>query len=549
MWQPPMGCQPSTGLNGDFRLGYHPGMAHDTLFLTAEAASAADSRPSEFVTEVAQDLVNRLKILSVFTLGIWLFYLGFFEFVAPRVVVGFDRTSPYHPMPHLLGAGLALVMGIVAKTYRGTCHSLLVLGLVFGTLTAGIIGYMNVEALESEGWKYHGVSWVALWILIYATTVPAPPKKMLVWGFVTASIEPVLAAIRMHDSAMPHGSLLSILPFFKESYISAILAVVPARLIQNMSQRVREARELGSYRLSERIGQGGMGEVWRAEHRLLARPAAVKLIRPEKLEGRDAGTARTLMHRFEREARATAALESPHSIELFDFGIDQDGTFYYVMELLNGFDLDTLVREFGPLPAERVAQVLWQAAHSLEDAHARGLIHRDVKPANIFLCRKGQDYDFVKVLDFGLVLTDADEGEESARLTRQGMTTGTPAFMAPEQAAGTSVLDHRADLYALGCVGYWLLTGQLVFTGRSALEIAAAHLRETPVPPSKRTETPVPEALDHLILQCLEKDPGARPGSAGAIRDTLEASGLLGPWTPGRAREWWLRHAPARVGV
>ena len=187
------------------------------------------------------------------------------------------------------------------------------------------------------------------------------------------------------------------------SYACAFVVVVPAKVLHRISRRLKEAQELGSYHLIEQLGHGGMGEVWRAEHRLLARDAAIKLVRPEVLGARSEEEAQRVLRRFEREAQATAALRSPHTIQVFDFGITQEGTFYYVMELLVGRDLESLVREFGPLPAERTIYLLRQVCHSLADAHARGLVHRDIKPANIYVCRMGLDYDFAKVLDFGLV--------------------------------------------------------------------------------------------------------------------------------------------------
>ena len=197
-----------------------------------------------------------------------------------------------------------------------------------------------------------------------------------------------------------------------------------------------------------------MGEVWRAEHRLLARDAAIKLVRPEVLGARNDQEVQLTLRRFEREAQATAALNSPHTIQVFDFGITQDGTFYYVMELLAGRDLESLVREFGPLPAARTIYLLRQVCHSLADAHARGLVHRDVKPANIYVCRMGLDYDFAKVLDFGLVKIRNRPSADSLTTMDQS-TTGTPAYMAPECILGDVDVDRRADVYALGCVAYF----------------------------------------------------------------------------------------------
>jgi len=286
-----------------------------------------------------------------------------------------------------------------------------------------------------------------------------------------------------------------------------------------------------------------MGEVWRAKHRLLARPAAIKLIRPSLADGH-AGASDDLQRRFEREAQAIARLRSPHTVELFDFGIADDGAFYYVMELLDGLDADALVRRTGPLPAERVIHVIRQVCHSLSEAESCGLVHRDIKPANIFLCRYGEEHDFVKVLDFGLVKATRTTAEAGPALTQELTVQGTPAFIAPEQALGNSVLDGRADIYATGCVAYWLLTGHLVFTGETPLALVMHHAHTPPSAPSTHTELPIPAALDDLILSCLSKDPANRPQSARELSSRLAAIAGAGEWTEEHARKWWATHQP-----
>jgi eukaryotic-like serine/threonine-protein kinase len=283
--------------------------------------------------------------------------------------------------------------------------------------------------------------------------------------------------------------------------------------------------------------------VWRARHRMLARPAAIKLIRPEALGSRDGRSAEALTRRFEREAQATAALHSPHTIELYDFGVTGDGTFYYVMEILDGLDFERLVNRFGPVPAERAVHLLLQVCDSLADAHHAGLIHRDVKPANLYACRKGQRHDFVKVLDFGLVKASWREEEGEPRLTSEDTINGTPAYMAPEIAMGGEI-DGRADLYALGCVGYWLVTGELVFQAATPLEMVTRHVVAAPVPPSQRAELTIPASLERLILSCLEKEPGRRPADAEEIARQLAACEVETTWTPERARRWWEMHLP-----
>jgi serine/threonine-protein kinase len=323
------------------------------------------------------------------------------------------------------------------------------------------------------------------------------------------------------------------------------LGVYGSRAVYRLTRELSRAKRMGSYQLVEKIGSGGMGEVWRAKHRLLVRPAAIKLIRAESL-GNNGHQSRTALARFEREAQATAGLTSPHSIEIYDFGITEEGTFFYVMELLDGLDLRSLVERFGPLPPERAVHLLRQSCHSLADAHARGLIHRDVKPANVFTCRRGLDHDFVKVLDFGLVKSSEKSGADRTQLTGEGIASGTPAFMSPEMATGERLLDARTDVYALGCVAYWLLTGKLVFEGDTAMKILMQHIRDTPVPASARTEIDLPQELDSLILECLEKNPDQRPRDGRTLELRLaNCAALLPPWDPERAEDWWAKHMPA----
>jgi serine/threonine protein kinase len=328
-------------------------------------------------------------------------------------------------------------------------------------------------------------------------------------------------------------------------YLTVLLmAYTGSRVVYRLGAAVSKAREMGSYRLVEQLGQGGMGEVWRAQHRMLARPAAIKLIRPEMLglKGPDGGE--LLQRRFEREAQATALMRSSHTMELYDFGVAEDGTFYYVMELLDGFDLDRLVERFGPVPAERAVHFLRQMCSSLAEAHEAGLIHRDVKPANVYACRYGREVDFIKVLDFGLVKQDRSTTDGSHKLTAGDVAGGTPAFMSPEQALGDDQVDARSDLYAVGCVAYWLLTGTLVFKGQSPMETIVMHVNREPDPPSRRTELPIPAELEAIVLSCLAKDPGARPQSADELAARLSAVPVEREWTTARAREWWDQNRP-----
>jgi serine/threonine-protein kinase len=319
------------------------------------------------------------------------------------------------------------------------------------------------------------------------------------------------------------------------------MAYVGARVVYRLGSEVKRARELGSYSLEEKLGEGGMGEVWRARHRMLARPAAIKLIRPSFAGNGRAGVSDQAIRRFEREAQAIARLRSPHTVELFDFGTAADGSFYYVMELLDGLDADALLRRFGPTPWERAIHLLGQVCHSLSEAQSIGLVHRDIKPANIFLCHYGEEFDFVKVLDFGIVAAVRDPADPSTVQTGENAVPGTPAFIAPEQAMGGHV-DGRADIYATGCLAYWLLTGQFVFTARTPMGLILQHAQTTPAPPSTRTELPIPKALDDLVLCCLAKDPEDRPQSARELLRRLADLQSGSGWTQEQAREWWTSH-------
>jgi len=329
--------------------------------------------------------------------------------------------------------------------------------------------------------------------------------------------------------------------------IATGLAYLSARRVYGLSRALSRARKVGAYELTERLGKGGMGEVWKARHQMLARPAAIKLIRSDRTTGTSASDAEYYLERFQREVQATASLRSPHTIEIYDYGITADRAFYYVMELLDGEDLDGLIKKHGPMPPSRVVHVLRQACHSLAEAHDEGLIHRDIKPANIFLCRQGRDVDYVKVLDFGLV--KKLKQMEAAHLTQVGTFAGTPAFGSPEAAAGkVDQLGPASDIYSVGCVAYWLLTGETVFKATGAMEMLASHIRDEPVPPSERSELELPPELDRVILRCLEKDPDSRVRTADELDDLLAELQPVYPWSVEEARAWWVLNRPESTG-
>jgi serine/threonine-protein kinase len=462
-------------------------------------------------------------------------------------------TVPGHPpwrVQHLFAlasVGLGAVVFALSRRATMPAQRLLDLGLVFEVVAS--LGISAVEFWNGFppftflGQKFEGIPWECVWIIVFPLLAPNTPRKILLASLLSASTAPAVVAARwMAGVPIDRSPILLTIYFLSTTFLCAVIAYVIARIVYRYGVRLRKAREIGSYALVSKLGQGGMGEVWLARHRLLARPAAVKLIRPELL-GSDQRSREIAIRRFEREAQATATLRSTHTIDVYDFGTSEDGAFYYVMEFLEGLSLDAIVRQFGPVPPARAIYLLRQVCHSIGEAHAHGIVHRDIKPANIFSCRLGPDCDFVKVLDFGLVKHTSDTAQTALGLTAQGVAAGTPGFMAPELALGRGEVDGRADLYAVGCVAYWLLTGHQVFKGETPVATLLAHVRDEPLPPSARTELRIPAALDNAILSCLAKDPAARPQTADDLVALLDAIDLP-PWTQPDARKWWALHGP-----
>jgi len=440
-------------------------------------------------------------------------------------------------------AGIIMGVGVFALSRSGwpPPKQLVGLGLVFE-----VAGAFAMAA--SEFWNgvpasaYTSFALVPIectWIVAFPLIVPNSPRNVLMASLLAASAGPAAVAIAsaVSGTAVDRPVLLATY-FFTSNYLAAIAAYFVSRIVHDVHVRLKNAREIGSYELVERIGAGGMGEVWRAKHRLLARPAAIKLIRKDAL-GSNQRARDAAIRRFEREAQETAMLGSTHTVDVYDFGVTEESDFYYVMELLDGMSLEQLVERYGPVEPARAVFLLQQVCHSLGEAHERGLMHRDVKPANIFVCRLGPDDDFVKVLDFGLVKHIEPVG---TMLTVEGIATGTPAYMAPEIASGRGDVDGRADLYAVGCVAYYLLTGRQVFERKGILETILAHVNDTPAPPSAVSELEIPPALDALILECLAKDPAARPPSAAVLAHRFAEAVTAGAWTSDAAHAWWKLH-------
>ena len=449
--------------------------------------------------------------------------------------------------PDAIAASSVLVSLLVffyARSADREPTSILNLGLAYMVFTGFALGLtFHWAPMAFSGSIAPQISWTGAVVLMFAAIIPSTPAKTFLAGAVAVSMNPIgmwIARARgIWNFESPFDALLMHYPDF----LLLGVAVVISHVVTGLGQEVAKARAMGSYQLGELLGRGGMGEVYHARHRMLARPAAIKLIRPEMLGGSDPAAAQLAAARFRREAETAASLRSPHTVELYDFGVTDDQTLYFVMELLEGLTLESLVRRHGALPPGRVVHILRQVCASLEEAHVRGLVHRDIKPANIHVGRMGLVYDFVKVLDFGLVKPMSEGAIEHSLATQGGVVIGTPGYMAPEMALSATV-DGRADLYSLGCVAYYLLTSRHVFEGDSVMQVFAQHLQAAPTPPSQRGPHVVPPALEHIVLSCLAKKPEDRPHSAAALDQQLAAAAVE-PWSDADARQWWASVQPS----
>lgn len=465
------------------------------------------------------------------------FYLAY-AVVSGRPVAAADLPGAITLAALLLG----LTMYSVSRWAHWPPCRILSAGLVFQVLASFLIAFIETYWPYAPDDLIHGHSAVAIWIVYFALLIPVSWRQTIVASLFSALTLPAAMALHILLGHVPSPTLgqwilINLAPMLM------VAATAPlSRYLFSLGAQVNKAREAGSYEFIERLGLGGMGEVWRARHRMLAREAAVKLIRPRTVGLHESDAIEAARRRFEREAKATAALQSPHTVTLYDYGVTDEGALYYAMELVKGMDLEDLVRKYGPQPPERVVRILTQVCDSLAEAHAHGLTHRDIKPRNILIGRLGLEFDFVKVVDFGLVkaLRDSDQ----TQLTQDGTTTGTPAYMAPEVAMGTADVDERADLYAVGCVGYWLLTGHNVFEGKTAMAVALDHVQTKPIPPSERVETPIPRRLEAAILDCLAKKPEDRPQSALELKALLAGALDGDDWNGHSAESWWRVHAP-----
>lgn len=506
--------------------------------------------PAESSEEGRAFLQHRVAVAGVFgaTIGGAFLTLRTLQYLVARSLVVFDDRSMWF---HLGGVASMTLMWLACR--KGERSVLAVRRVETLSILGAAVSY-TLMGLHVPVWEMpHYLITLAIMSMVVARAIYVPSTARRTLILTSAAGIPVLVATfwlyyNLDISTWMHvqPAVRAATPFHRATAIAFFTAVwwgVAVALstgasmtIFGLRKNVADARKLGQYELIEKLGEGGMGVVYQAQHAMLRRPTAVKLLPPEKVGEQS-------LARFEKEVRQTARLTHPNTVTIFDYGRTPEGVFYYAMELLDGSTLQRIVEIDGAQPAGRVARVFEQAARALSEAHEAGLIHRDIKPANIMLVRQGGEADVTKVLDFGLV-KEVDRAESSTSLTQADTLMGTPQYLAPEAITAPNSVDARSDLYALGGVAYYLLAGRHVFSGSGVVEVCSKHLYEQPAP----LPDDVPEALAALVLRCLEKDPGDRPQSAkelaAAIRECARDLGQDLAWTTLQAEEWWTEHGP-----
>ncbi|WP_422926462.1 serine/threonine-protein kinase [Singulisphaera sp. PoT] len=458
----------------------------------------------------------------------------------------------------MIGVRLVLISAVAALLFsqidlsKRQVHAIEV--VLFGGLTLILcIGQyvVNVRYLDEGnavgvvGHEKNGILQLFAIMMLYGMFIPNDAKTAAKVVF-SIALAPLLVwtLLREHPDAAPLEEHLREVEQIGSNavfvVIGAALSVYGAHILHGLRFQLHEAKRYGQYRLLNKLGSGGMGEVYLAEHELLKRPCALKLIKPES------GADPVALARFEREVRSAARLSHPNSIEIFDYGHTDDGTFYYVMEYLQGMSLGDLIAGYGPLPPSRVIHLFRQICAGLAEAHSLGLVHRDLKPANVFVAVRGGETDVVKILDYGLVKLRHEP--EVAQLTVDQTVSGTPMFMAPEQASADGDLDGRADIYAIGAMAYYALTGRPPFDGPSPFAIMIAHARDPVVPPSQ-INPEIPQDLEKVVLRCLEKSPNDRFADVKELSRALAACAAGADWDADKSDEWWVSAAQTEVAA
>ncbi|MDB4952599.1 MAG: hypothetical protein JWO36_168 [Myxococcales bacterium] len=472
-------------------------------------------------------LQSRLSVLSGLMFWSFIILLAFMSLM----YAVYSEIKPKREDEILVMSGVGLV--IIAVTWRLfllrrklSMRQLSAIDLMYAIGTGTVFGASAYLALEFHPSAYGCLVYACFMVLLRAIVIPSTGARTAVTGVLTVlpmTIAAVAVAFKekqdLPGPAFVCGDIVI-------SGVVVLLATVGSRIIYGLRRQASAAMQLGQYTLDGKIGEGGMGAVYRARHALLRRPTAIKLLLPDKI-GADT------LDRFEREVQHMSQLTHPNTVAVFDYGRNPDGVFYYAMEYLDGIDLEHLVQQYGPQPADRVTAILQQICGALHEAHHKGIIHRDIKPANIILCERGGVPDIAKVVDFGLVQEiTADTGESSH------VILGTPAYVAPEAVTDPELVGPAADLYALGAVGYYLLSGKRVFEGKTSVDVLVQHVTSTPKPPSQVAAIHIPEPLEQLIMQCLAKRPDARPAAA-PLAKALRAMTSINDWPEDQALAWW----------
>ncbi len=426
---------------------------------------------------------------------------------------------------HLASTGALAAIALVARSIKAPSATLLS-ALDAGLVLAPSAGFWLVGMDLSPTWPGAHIALLAIAnvVMARAILVPSTGGRTLVLTILAAA--PVILLEHLSAGPTDAPQLVRTVAMALWTIVPIAIATITSAVIYGLTQQVREARRLGQYTLTERIGAGAMGEVHKAKHALLRREAALKLIASHQ-------ASEETLHRFELEVQHTAELTHPNTISIYDYGRTPEGVLYYVMEYLDGVDLETLVDTDGPQPPGRVVSILRQVCSAIAEAHDRGLIHRDLKPANVMLCVRGGELDVVKVLDFGLVTQVGGDPSKSSETL-----LGTPHYMAPEAIRAPTEIDAKVDLYAIGAIGYFLLSGKTVFDAEEVPKILRAHLESTVVPPSTRLGLPLPEELERVLCSCLAKEPSERPANARKLRALLGTS-TDETWSDEESEKWW----------
>jgi serine/threonine-protein kinase len=486
--------------------------------------------------------VARLVQDRIALFGKTMFWIAMFFLAMAGLFRALELTGPYDPgrESHAAATLIAFAvwqLGRMKQTLSpGALLALDCVGTISLCVLLVLMGYY-LSPVQPWGF-FAGTLAVFHTITARAVIVPSTPRRTaLITAACFAGLVISANLLFVGPSTESSARWLTLIGPLGWSSTGTALATLASSVIYGLRVEVAKAQQLGQYTLERKIGAGGMGEVYRARHALLRRPTAIKLIAGDVSEAQ--------VHRFEQEVQLTASLTHPNTISIYDFGHTPDGTFYYAMELLDGLTLQEVVERDGAQPPSRVIHILLQVCAALAEAHAAGLIHRDIKPANIFLCRLGGIADVVKVLDFGLV----KQLTSDATIMHSNLNTlvGTPLYLSPESITAPEQLDARSDLYALGAVAYFLLSGTPMFSARSVVEICSMHLHTEPQPLSQRAAS-VPADLERIVHDCLAKRPQDRPSDAPALADRLRACADSGGWHDAQAKAWWQQHASGGSG-